>query len=120
MTVVLVPDALAKSVKNMSIPMASKIVAKYAIKQKRKNKFKKVISELRSFQCDTILTKKQLKEVVLILKECGITESDFEKLMDSFIDYPYEGWYHKLKQAKDDERSGLYEYFMSLNLRSMA
>ena len=41
MTVVLVPDALAKSVKKMSIPMASKIVAKYAIKQKRKNKFKK-------------------------------------------------------------------------------
>ena len=106
----LVPPQLADSVKKMTIPMASQIIVKYAVESKRNERFKKAISELRSFQCDGVLTKEQLKEVVLILKECGITDKDFKKLMKSFADYPYEGWFHKIRQAKKDPTSGLAEY----------
>lgn len=115
---ILVPPELVNSVRKMTIPFAAEIIAKHAVENRKKERFNKVISELRSFQCDDVLTKKQLKEVVMILRECGITKKDFKELESSFADYPYDGWFHKLKQTKHDDRSGLSDYFNSLSLGS--
>ena len=111
----MVPKWMSEAVEELSTPLQNKIVGRYVDEERRRRRIKKAIHELRSFQCESILTKKQLKEVVLILKDAKITEDDFWHMDEGNVkDEIYDGWFWKIRQAKEDKNSGLFEYFKSI------
>ena len=113
-SVVLIPKWMSDAVAGLCSVSKKRVVLKYADEQWRKRRIGKAISELRSFQCDPVLTKKQLKEVVLIIKDASITEEDFWHMDSGSSNEDYEGWFWKLRQAKEDKKSGLFDYFETL------